>query len=333
VAIAIRSLRPSELDLVRPFWLATHAHHQAVAPELAPYVDDATSWRCRSALYNAAIESGGAVLVAADGETFLGYAVWRDERMPWPAAFATAPRYAEILSVAVVPSRRGEGIATALLTEVDRQTAARGYTEQMVNIVPGNLVAFDLFFDRGFVSKWLVLTCFRRELTVPPSPAPVDIEDVPLSELGALTPIWVSVHHQHQAVAPHLAPFVTDEETWHVYSKTFRSSAEQGLVFRVGSAEQPVAMGCASMLDDMSRFADTWHTHGPIAEIEVLAALPGARGKGYGTALMHTMRDRLHERGIRDMVIGAVAANADAIRLYEKWDFRPACLQMTKRCA
>ena len=37
----------ADIDLLRPFWLALHRIHQQADPELAPHVDDETSWRRR----------------------------------------------------------------------------------------------------------------------------------------------------------------------------------------------------------------------------------------------------------------------------------------------
>ena len=40
-----------------------------------------------------------------------------------------------------------------------------------------------------------------------------------------LEPLWVSVHHQHQASMPELAPYVSDETTWRDAERSTRSSS------------------------------------------------------------------------------------------------------------
>jgi len=40
-----------DLDLVGPLWVAVHHRHSESMPELAPYVDDAETWRARKNLY------------------------------------------------------------------------------------------------------------------------------------------------------------------------------------------------------------------------------------------------------------------------------------------
>lgn len=324
-------LKFSELDRLEALWLTVHALHRSIAPELAPYLDTKSSWNARRQIYDHLLKTGGTVLIANESGADIGYAAWRCERMPWPAAFAAAPLLAEVVSLSVRPGKRRQGVGTALLDALDSSIAGRGLADGIVGTVPANCAAIDLFRRRGFVPTWLILSCFGRDLTLPQPTAGVSIEAVTLEEVEALRPVWLSVHHQHQAVAPHLAPYVTDDESWRVYSRTFRSSAKQGLLLRAGPADEPYAMGCAAILDDISRHTDTWQTSGRVAEIEVLAVLPFARGRGIGTDLMRTLDRRLSDIGVRDMVIGVVESNRQAIRLYEKWDFRPACLQLMKR--
>ena len=56
-----------DIDLLRPFWLALHRIHRQANPELAPHVDDETSWRRRRALYEHCLESSDAFLLLVRG--------------------------------------------------------------------------------------------------------------------------------------------------------------------------------------------------------------------------------------------------------------------------
>jgi GNAT superfamily N-acetyltransferase len=320
-------LESSDLQRLETLWCDVHAQHQTQAPELAPYLDATLSRAARRRLYDHLLGAGGSVLVANDAGVDVGYAAWRDERMPWSAAFDLPPRLTEIVSLCVLADKRKQGIGTALLSAAN--ASSRGVP--LASIVPGNSAAFEFFSRRGFVPTWLILSCFGRELLLPEQSMVVPLEPVTPDQVEALKPVWLSVHHQHQAVAPHLAPFVSDEVSWRNYRSTFCESARQGLLLRAGTAEKPLAMGCAAILDDISRFSDTWQTSGRVAEIEVLAVLPSARGKGFGTGMMRALSERLREIGIWDMIIGVVESNLQAVQLYKKWDFRPTCLQLTKR--
>jgi hypothetical protein len=42
----------------------------------------------------------------------------------------------------------------------------------------------------------------------------VELRPGSLADLPALEPLWVSVHHQHVASMPELAPYVDDGQTW-----------------------------------------------------------------------------------------------------------------------
>lgn len=44
--------------------------------------------------------------------------------------------------------------------------------------------------------------------------APVRIVERSAKDIPALEPLWVAVHHVHQASMPELAPYVSDAETW-----------------------------------------------------------------------------------------------------------------------
>ena len=73
--ITIEPLAAGDLDRVESLWLELHAHHQAVAPELAPFVSDGTSWAARKAHYDHVLAAGGFALIARDGGTDVAYAL------------------------------------------------------------------------------------------------------------------------------------------------------------------------------------------------------------------------------------------------------------------
>ncbi len=88
-------------------------------------------------------------------------------------------------------------------------------------------------------------------------------------------------------------------------------------------------MACVTIARDDPLWADTWATGRDVAEIKLLVVAPGARGAGLGSALLDEVDRRLAAGGVHDQVIGAIAPNTAAIRLYERRGFRPAWLQMT----
>jgi ribosomal protein S18 acetylase RimI-like enzyme len=75
---------------------------------------------------------------------------------------------------------------------------------------------------------------------------------------------------------------------------------------------------------------DTWRTGERIGELESLSVLPSHRGQGIGSALLDAVDDAFEARGIRDVIVGALAANDAALRLYERRGFRPTWLYLSR---
>jgi ribosomal protein S18 acetylase RimI-like enzyme len=70
-----------------------------------------------------------------------------------------------------------------------------------------------------------------------------------------------------------------------------------------------------------------------VAETAMLVVTSAARGQGVGSALQDAVDARLAAAGVHDQVIGAIATNEDAIRLYRRRGFRPAWLRLTRFAA
>jgi ribosomal protein S18 acetylase RimI-like enzyme len=75
---------------------------------------------------------------------------------------------------------------------------------------------------------------------------------------------------------------------------------------------------------------DTWQTGDRIGEIESLSVLPEYRGSGLGSELLDRLETHLRERGVDDFMLGALAGNADAIRLYQRRGYTPTWLYLSK---
>ena len=115
----IRAIESDEVERLRPLWLELHAHHQAVAPELAPYVDDDSSWTARRELYASTLADGGFAFIVEAGGSDLGYVVVGEEPPHWPASLITESHAFEIHTVVVRDGARGQGVGSALLDAVE----------------------------------------------------------------------------------------------------------------------------------------------------------------------------------------------------------------------
>jgi ribosomal protein S18 acetylase RimI-like enzyme len=153
------------------------------------------------------------------------------------------------------------------------------------------------------------------------------------ADLPLLEPLWIAVHHQHQDVMPELAPYVTDPETWRerrALYETLLARPDTVLVL-ADAGDVPVGYGLAHVMPASGTWlADTWRTGERIGEIESLGVLPEWRGRGIGGRLLDALEEALTASGVRDLVLGALPGNTDAIRLYERRGFTPTWLYLSR---
>ena len=152
-------------------------------------------------------------------------------------------------------------------------------------------------------------------------------------DLRRLEPLWVSVHHRHVESMPELAPYVDDAETWAVRGALYAELlAKPDTVLLLASAgDELIGYGLAHVMPvEATWVADTWITGPRIGEIESLAVLPEHRGRGLGSELLDRLERELRAGGVTDLVIGALAGNSPAIRLYERRGYRPTWTYLSR---
>ncbi|MBI5337256.1 MAG: GNAT family N-acetyltransferase [Mycolicibacterium rufum] len=152
-------------------------------------------------------------------------------------------------------------------------------------------------------------------------------------DIDALGPLWVAVHHRHVENMPELAPYVTDAETWRVRRALYERLLDEPdtLLLLASSGDTLVGYGLAyPMPVDDSWIADTWVTGPRVGEIESLSVLPAFRGSGLGSELLRRLEQHLEAVGAPDIVLGALARNDDALRLYQRRGYRPTWLYLSK---
>jgi GNAT superfamily N-acetyltransferase len=154
---------------LRPLWLALHHLHQAANLELAPHVDDETSWSKRQALYGHCLESPDAflLLLRRRGD-LIGYAlvaVEPDGDVLWNDTWQVGEKVAELETVFVVPEERGKGLGSLLLDVVDAELEARGIHDLAIGAVSGNTAALRLYERRGFLPSWTIVTRFAARIS------------------------------------------------------------------------------------------------------------------------------------------------------------------------
>jgi GNAT superfamily N-acetyltransferase len=325
--VRIEAIGADGIDRLRPLWLALHAHHQKVAPQLAPYVDDQRSWSVRRELYEEVVtERGFAIVATEDGED-LGYLVGAFEPALWPATFAGAPDVAELETILLRPEWRGRGVGSLLFDEFENRIADAGYTDAVIGVLPGNDVAEALYRSRGFDPTIVMLSRFQR----PPEVHSVSgVDAVPASEVDTLRQLWLEVLHHERQLAPGLGPFASDEASWAAQRRKLVQAAEEGLLLRTGPPDAPRGMAGVLIDRDNPLWNDTWLTGRDVADVDVLSVTAEARGQGLGSLLLDAVDERLASAGVLDQVVSIVEPNRDAGRLYERRGFRPAWRWLTR---
>ncbi len=153
------------------------------------------------------------------------------------------------------------------------------------------------------------------------------------ADLPLLEPLWVSVHHRHLESMPELAPYVDDRETWGARSALYAELLAKPDTILILAVEEDHAIGYGLahvMAATDTWIADTWRTAGRIGEIESLAVLPSHRGQGIGSRLLDALERELSSIGIRDLILGVLAGNEDAIRLYRRRGYRPTWVYLSQ---
>ncbi|MDG4663003.1 GNAT family N-acetyltransferase [Mycobacterium sp. 236(2023)] len=154
-----------------------------------------------------------------------------------------------------------------------------------------------------------------------------------VGDLDALAPLWIAVHHRHTESMPELAPFVGDDETWRERRKLYAEllAKPDTVLLLASDGGALIGYGLAHVMASADTWvADTWRTGQRIGEIESLSVLPEYRGSGLGSELLDMLESALRNDGVRDLVLGVLPGNTDAMRLYERRGYRPTWMYLSK---
>jgi ribosomal protein S18 acetylase RimI-like enzyme len=152
-------------------------------------------------------------------------------------------------------------------------------------------------------------------------------------DLPLLEPLWIAVHHRHAQAMPQLAPYVSDTQSWAIRRQLYSEllTKPDTLLLLVFDSDTAVGYGLAHVLSlEDSWIPDTWETGQRIGEIESLSVLPHYRGSGLGSLLLDRLETHLRGHGARDLILGVLPGNDDAIRLYERRGYRPTWLYLSR---
>jgi ribosomal protein S18 acetylase RimI-like enzyme len=149
--IRFEAAGPSEIDLVRPLWLALHRHHRQVASYSSLVADEQASWERRRRRYREALASGNGLLAIATGPHGpIGYAFAIVHAGPDDTFEYEGESYGELFSLSVAEDARGQGVGSRLCDVIEAELSARGVTELEVAVMVGNDEAARFYRRRGF---------------------------------------------------------------------------------------------------------------------------------------------------------------------------------------
>jgi len=148
-------------------------------------------------------------------------------------------------------------------------------------------------------------------------PAGVEITRLGAERIPELEPVFLALHEHHGEVSPTLGGREqrSPDEAWAFRRRRYETwLAEGGALW--GAERERAIVGYASV--QLASGYAGWRTGDRIGVVETLSVLPTERGRGIGSALLDRVERELADLGVDYMLIGAVAGNEDAQRLYER---------------
>jgi GNAT superfamily N-acetyltransferase len=149
--------------------------------------------------------------------------------------------------------------------------------------------------------------------------------------IDRLAPLWLALHAHHQSVQPGFAYF-PDERSWPVRRSCYQRWIREDGSFILLAERGGHAVGYA-FVEIQAGPDDTWVTGSRIAELQTLCVALAERGHGVGTLLLDAVDAELDRLGVGDLLIGTLAANTGAQRLYERRGLRPVLIHYARFAA
>jgi ribosomal protein S18 acetylase RimI-like enzyme len=141
------------------------------------------------------------------------------------------------------------------------------------------------------------------------------------------------VHEHHAQTMPELSPYVSNAATWRerrsLYENLLRK--RDTLLLLASKDEHLVGYALVHLAPASDTWVgDTWATGDRIAEVESLSVAPEHRGAGIGRALLERCHAEIRAVGVDDIVIGVLAGNSNALRLYTRLGYKPTWLYLSR---
>jgi ribosomal protein S18 acetylase RimI-like enzyme len=154
--IAIRRLRPGDIDAVVDIYLSLATHHAALGPDRYR-VPERADVAARFDRVAGDTNPANLHLVAiVDGQVVGQLDAWGEEA-PGPGS-TRRPIAGSVVGLAVLPAHRGRGIGTALIAAVEAWARDTGQREIRLEVAVENAAARRLYERLGYEPATTVLT-------------------------------------------------------------------------------------------------------------------------------------------------------------------------------
>jgi ribosomal protein S18 acetylase RimI-like enzyme len=307
VNVRIECGTQSSLDMLRPLWLCLHRHHQAIAPDLGPYVDDNISWATRRRFYEECLSHKDSfVLLAYSGVDLVGYALVlvQPTSSTWNDTWMVSDRTAELETLVVAPERRGEGIGGLLMNRVESEIARLDIQDVIVGALPNNKNVLNLYRRIGFEPTWLVMTRFakrkKRGSEIGPSALTAEVRQAAESDIPEVERV---VSEAYKGYIPRIgkppSPMVDD----------YTLRVAQGMVWILTIGAETI--GIVVIKPEAGYML-----------LENVAVRPGRQGEGFGRRLIDFAETRAREFGYQEIQLYTNAAMHENLALYPKLGYQ-----------
>lgn len=145
-----------------------------------------------------------------------------------------------------------------------------------------------------------------------------------VERVDELESLWKALQSHHHDIEGHIPgiPLLDPDTSWERRRRNYLEwLAEPDAFVLIAEGADGHLLGYA--LVSVHPADDTHVTRDRLAELESLSVVQELRGSGLGSRLLQAVFEEVRGLGIREMVIGVLAANTDAARLYERYGFRP----------
>jgi GNAT superfamily N-acetyltransferase len=143
------------------------------------------------------------------------------------------------------------------------------------------------------------------------------IELVGTDRIDEVRDLWLELHRHHRAVVRTVPLLDDDELSWRRRRALYLDRLSSRTAFVALAVVDDAAVGYAFVCIEEGP-DDTFPVGDRYAELYSLSVTERLRGHGIGTQLLEFVDGELARRSIHDLKVAVMAANADALRLYER---------------